>query len=117
MPPDGPKKPVILAVDDAPDTLGMLSAVLEKAGMTTLVAADGAGALALIRRLMPALILMDAVMPRMDGFETAKAIKEDKNFVHIPIILMTGLSDTENVIKGFDAGGVDYITKPIIPEV
>jgi len=117
MSPDIPKKPVILAIDDAPDTLGMLSAVLEKAGMTTLVAADGGGALALMLHMVPDLILMDAVMPKMDGFETAKAIKSDKNLAHIPIIFMTGLSDPENVIKGFDAGGVDYITKPIVPEI
>lgn len=111
------KKPVVLAVDDAADTLGMLSSVLEAAGMTTLVAADGAGALSLLDNIVPDLVLMDALMPRMDGFETTRAIKANARFAHIPVIFMTGLSDTENVVKGFDAGGVDYITKPIVPEV
>jgi DNA-binding NarL/FixJ family response regulator len=65
---------------------------------------------------VPDLILMDAVMPRMDGFEVTRAIKRDEKFAHIPVIFMTGLSDTDNVIRGFDAGGADYITKPIVPE-
>ncbi|RZL05469.1 MAG: response regulator [Rubrivivax sp.] len=112
-----PRKPVILAVDDASDTLGMLSAVLEGADMTTLVANDGESALSLLSHIVPDLILMDAVMPRMDGFETTRAIKARENFTHIPIIFMTGLAEPENVVRGFDAGGVDYITKPIVPEV
>src|SRR5437016_3086424 len=105
MPADWTQKPVILAVDDAPDTLSMLSAVLEKAGIITLVATDGRSALALMATVVPDLILMDAVMPRMDGFEVTRAVKRDEKFAHIPVIFMTGLSDTESVIKGFDAGG------------
>jgi DNA-binding NarL/FixJ family response regulator len=116
MAPEFLKRPIILAVDDAPDTLGMLSAVLEKAGLTTLVAADGRGAIILAERVLPDLILMDAVMPQMDGFETVRALKARRHLAHIPIIFMTGLSDTESVVKGFNAGGVDYITKPIVPE-
>ncbi len=112
-----PKKPVVLAVDDATDTLGMLSAVLERAGMTALVAADGGSALALLEHITPDLILMDAVMPRMDGFDAARAVKAREGSAHIPVIFMTGLSDNESVVKGYDAGGVDYITKPIVPEV
>jgi DNA-binding NarL/FixJ family response regulator len=109
------RKPIILAVDDAADTLTMLSAVLEAAGMTTLVASDGDSAQTLLSHAVPDLILMDAVMPRLDGFDTARAIKGREEFSHIPIIFMTGLSDTENVLRGFGAGGVDYITKPIVP--
>jgi DNA-binding NarL/FixJ family response regulator len=111
------RKPVILAVDDASDTLSMMSAILEKAGMTALVAGDGKNALALLEHALPDLILMDAMMPRMDGFDAARAIKADARFAHIPVIFLTGLTETENVVKGFDAGGVDYITKPIVPEV
>lgn len=110
-------KPVILAVDDASDTLGMLSGVLEGAGMTTLVAADAESALALLDHATPDLILMDAIMPRMDGFEATRAIKAREAWSHIPVVFMTGLSEPENVVKGFEAGGVDYITKPIVPEV
>ncbi|HKX35461.1 MAG TPA: response regulator [Rhizorhapis sp.] len=111
------KKPIILAVDDAPDTLGMLSAMLEAASMTTLVAADGDSALSLLSHVVPDLILMDAIMPRMDGFELTRTIKARAAFAHIPVIFMTGLAEPENVVKGFEAGGVDYITKPIVPEV
>jgi CheY-like chemotaxis protein len=114
MTPEIPK-PIILVVDDAPDTLGMVSRILEEAGLTALVAADGKSALALLSHVVPDLILMDAVMPRQDGFETCRAIKQLESFAHTPVIFMTGLSDTENVVKGFDAGGVDYIAKPIVP--
>jgi len=111
------RKPVILVVDDASDALSMMSAMLEKAGMTALVARDGKGALALLEHALPDLILMDAVMPRMDGFDAARAIKSDARFAHIPVIFLTGLTEPENMVKGFETGGVDYITKPIVPEV
>jgi DNA-binding NarL/FixJ family response regulator len=109
------ERPTILAVDDAPDTLSLLSDILENAGMTTLVVRSGASALSLIGQVKPDLILMDAVMPKMDGFETCRRIKKIREFAHIPIIFMTGLSDTEHVIKGFESGGVDYVAKPITP--
>ncbi len=111
------RKPVILVVDDAADALSMMSAMLEKAGMTALVARDGTGALALLEHALPDLILMDAVMPRMDGFDASRAIKSDARFAHIPVIFLTGLTEPENMVKGFETGGVDYITKPIVPEV
>ena len=117
MIPELGKKPVILAVDDASDTLGMLSAVLESADMTALVAADAESAISLLSHITPDLILMDASMPRMDGFEATRAIKSRETFAHIPVVFMTGLSEPENVVKGFEAGGVDYITKPIVPQV
>jgi DNA-binding NarL/FixJ family response regulator len=108
--------PTILAVDDAPDTLSLLSDILENAGMTTLVVRSGSGALLLLQQIKPDLILMDAVMPKMDGFETSKRIKKIREFAHIPIVFMTGLSDTEHVVKGFESGGIDYVTKPIVPD-
>ncbi len=110
-------KPVILVVDDDSGALSMMSAILEKAGMTALVARDGAGALALLEHALPDLILMDGVMPRMDGFDAARAIKRDARFAHVPVIFLTGLAEPENMVKGFETGGVDYITKPIVPEV
>jgi DNA-binding NarL/FixJ family response regulator len=109
-------RPTILAVDDAPETLSLLSDVLENAGMMVLVVRSGASALSLITQVKPDLILMDAIMPKMDGFETCRRIRRVRDFTHIPIVFMTGLSDTEHVIKGFECGGVDYVAKPIIPD-
>jgi DNA-binding NarL/FixJ family response regulator len=115
MPSESTERPTILAVDDAPETLSLLSDILEDAGMTTLVVRSGASALSLITRMKPDLILMDALMPNMDGFEACRRIKKIREFAHIPVIFMTGLSDTEHVVKGFESGGVDYVAKPIVP--
>jgi DNA-binding NarL/FixJ family response regulator len=109
-------RPTILAVDDTPETLSLLSDVLENAGMTVLVVRSGASALSMIAQVKPDLILMDAIMPKMDGFETCRRIRKIRNFCHIPIVFMTGLSDTEHVVKGFECGGVDYVAKPIITD-
>jgi DNA-binding NarL/FixJ family response regulator len=94
----------------------MLTDAIEDAGMTVLVAREGAQALAMIARVTPDVILMDAVMPGIDGFETARQLKRDKGLAHVPVIFMTGLSETGDIIKGLNAGGVDYVTKPIVPE-
>jgi len=107
---------IVLVVDDSPDTLRMLTDAIEDAGMTVLVAREGAQALAMIGRITPDVILMDAVMPGMDGFETARQLKRNKALAHVPVIFMTGLSETEDIIKGLNAGGVDYVTKPIVPQ-
>jgi DNA-binding response OmpR family regulator/DNA-binding CsgD family transcriptional regulator len=108
------RRDIVLCVDDTPDTLGFLTAALEEAGLTVLVATDGASALQLLNHATPDLILMDAVMPVMDGFETCRQIKADAAFAHLPVIFMTGLSDTEHVVRGLEAGGVDYVAKPIV---
>jgi DNA-binding NarL/FixJ family response regulator len=100
-------------VDDNPDSLGMVSSALEAEGMTVLVARDGPTAINLTRRVEPDVILMDAIMPEMSGFETCRLLKSSPNPTLAPIIFMTGLTDRENVVKGLDAGGVDYITKPV----
>jgi DNA-binding NarL/FixJ family response regulator len=107
---------IVLIVDDSPDTLRMLTDAIEDAGMTVLVALDGEQALSLIDRITPDVILMDAVMPGLDGFEVCRQIKQRSSFGHVPVIFMTGLSATEDIIKGLDAGGVDYVTKPIAPD-
>ena len=104
---------LVLVVDDSPDTLGMLNTALETANMTTLVALEGKQAINISQKMMPDVILLDAIMPRMDGFETCRRLKADANLKHIPVIFMTGLSDTESIVKGFEVGGVDYLTKPI----
>ena len=107
---------IVLVVDDSPGTLGMLTDTLEEGGYTVLVAADGAGAIALVDRVTPDIILMDAIMPGMDGFETCRRIKRNHSMAAVPVIFMTGLKDTESVIKGLEAGGVDYVTKPASPD-
>jgi DNA-binding response OmpR family regulator len=106
---------IVLVVDDSPNTLRMLTDAIEGAGMTVLVALDGEQALSLIERITPDVILMDAVMPGLDGFEICRLLKRNSALSHVPIIFMTGLSETEDIIKGLDAGGVDYVTKPIAP--
>ena len=106
---------VVLVVDDSPETLGMLNHALEKAKMTTLVALEGNQAINIAQKMQPDIILLDAIMPNMDGFETCTKIKSNAELKDIPVIFMTGLSDTESVVKGFASGGVDYLTKPINP--
>jgi DNA-binding NarL/FixJ family response regulator len=91
----------------------MLNAALSEAQMTALVALSGEQALTIARRIRPDLILMDAMMPGMDGFEACQKIKADAVIAHIPVVFMTGLSASEDMVKGFDSGGIDYVTKPI----
>ncbi len=110
-----PLREVVLIVDDAPENLSILHTLLDKSGYTVLVATDGAGALDRVRRLPPDLILLDAVMPGIDGFETCRRLKEDLQTRAIPVMFMTGLAETEHILQGFQAGGVDYVTKPIRP--
>jgi DNA-binding response OmpR family regulator len=105
---------VVLVVDDSPESLGMLNVALNNQGFTALVALNGAQALSITEKIEPDIVLMDAVMPEMDGFETCRRLKLQRP--NIPIIFMTGLTDVEDVVKGFEAGGVDYVTKPITPD-
>jgi DNA-binding NarL/FixJ family response regulator len=93
----------------------MLTDAIEDAGMTVLVAREGEHALSIVEKVVPDVILMDALMPGTDGFETCRRLKQHKALAHVPILFMTGLSDTEHIIEGLEAGGVDYVTKPIVP--
>ena len=104
----------ILIVDDDPDARAMLRRAVTGSGRAVEVAGDGAEALALLDRMKPDLILLDAVMPGIDGFETCRRIKALEGAAHIPVIFMTGLSETEHVVQGLAAGGVDYVTKPLV---
>lgn len=106
---------VVLIVDDVPDNLSLLNDALDDAGYTVLVATSGEAALALAQRVLPDIILLDAVMPGLDGFEVARRLKAGEATAAIPIVFMTGLTDTEHVVAGFAAGGTDYVTKPIRP--
>lgn len=107
------KKDVVLVVDDSPDTLSMLNDTLDRAGFAVLVALEGSQALTILNNINPDIILLDALMPNMDGFETCKKLKQHRNSADIPVVFMTGLSDSESIVKGLEAGGVDYVTKPV----
>lgn len=111
---DADPKTVVLVVDDNPDTLAMLTAALEQLGAQVLVATDGERALTAVARIVPDIVLLDAVMPQMDGFETCRRLKRLPELAHVPIIFMTGLRDTDRIVEGLEAGGVDYVTKPIV---
>jgi DNA-binding response OmpR family regulator/DNA-binding CsgD family transcriptional regulator len=108
------QRDTILVVDDTPDNLGLLTDALEAAQLTVLVATDGQSAIKLLAHVTPDMILMDAMMPGMDGFETCRLIKADPALSHLPVIFMTGLSDTAHVVAGLGGGGVDYVAKPIV---
>ncbi len=108
------RRDTLLVVDDTPETLGFLTDTLDHAGFTVLIATDGDSALDLVDQITPDLVLMDAVMPGMNGFETCRKLKREKLLSHLPVIFMTGLSETEHVVEGLAAGGVDYVTKPIV---
>lgn len=106
---------IVLVVDDSPESLSLISDVLEEANISVLVALEGRQALTIAQRLRPDMILMDAIMPKMDGFETCRQLKADPELAGIPVIFMTGLTETESIVQGLEAGGVDYLTKPIKP--
>jgi PAS domain S-box-containing protein len=103
----------ILIVDDSPYSLLLLSEILTDAGYMVLVAQNGMEAMRCIEKEMPTLILLDIMMPEMDGFEVCRQIKSSQKFGNIPVIFLSALNDNESKIKGFNAGGVDYISKPI----
>lgn len=108
--------PTILIVDDIPDNVSTLFHFLDTHDFEVLVARDGEAALELIDYERPDLILLDVMMPGIDGFETCRRLKADVKTQEIPIIFMTALSDTLDKVKGFELGAVDYITKPIHQE-
>ncbi len=107
------KRDIVLLVDDSPDALGFLTEALEASGYSVLIATSGHAALSIVARISPDLILLDAVMPGMDGFETCRALKAEPVVAQVPVIFMTGLTETEHVVKALECGGVDYLTKPI----
>lgn len=116
VPPGRPNRDVVLVVDDSPDTLSFLTEAIERSGATVLVAVGGDLALALVDEITPDVILLDAVMPGLDGFETCRRLKAKPQLAHVPVIFMTGLSETEHIVEGLSAGGIDYVTKPIAPD-
>ncbi len=108
----GFEKSKILIVDDQPKNLQVLAITLKKQNLKTIAAIDGKQALQIVESNPPDLILLDIMMPRMDGFEVCKKIKANPNTKNIPVIFLTAKDQSEDVIKGFEVGAVDYITKP-----
>jgi len=115
FPTERPISDIVLIVDDVPENLSLLHDALDEAGHTVLVATNGESALQRAHQSLPDVILLDALMPGMDGFEVARRLKADFATQHIPIVFMTGLTETEHVVAAFAAGGADYVTKPIRP--
>lgn len=109
-------KDVILIVDDVPTNLSVLMQFLESSGYKVLVATDGESAIEQAKYALPHIILLDVMMPGIDGFETIERLKADDATREIPVIFMTALSDTVDKVHGFELGAVDYITKPLQQE-
>ncbi len=112
MSPVPASRATILVVDDNPNNLRIMLEMLTSAGYEVLIANSGSRALYQIPNRSPDLILLDVLMPAMDGFETCRRLKQDSATSMIPVIFMTALADVEYKVRGFTAGGVDYITKP-----
>lgn len=105
--------PLILIVDDDATGRIMARASLETNGFSVAEAEDGMEALSAFENLQPDIILLDVVMPKMDGFETCRALRQSPRGAHVPIIMITGLNDIESINHAYDAGATDFITKPI----
>jgi len=111
-----PAENLILVVDDDPEARAIVVTALEAAGLAAISAGGGHAALALVAEARPSLVVLDAVMDDLSGFETCRRLKAQADTAHLPVIFMTGLSETEHVIEGLRAGGVDYVTKPLVLE-
>jgi two-component system cell cycle response regulator len=108
-----PRSPAILIVDDAPASLGVLRAMMSQQGYQTFVATSGERAISIAQRVQPDLILLDVVMPGIDGFETCRQLKQHPGTQRIPVIFMSAKSETDDIVAGFDIGAADYIGKPL----
>jgi len=104
---------VVLIVDDLPQNLAVLHDALDESRYTVIVANNGVAALERAAQVLPDIILLDALMPGMDGFEVCRQLKAQVATRSIPVVFMTGLTETEHVLAAFAAGGTDYVTKPL----
>ncbi len=111
-----PGEPMILVVDDLPQNRILLKKILTSHGYRFQAAEDGEAALSRVVEQMPDLILLDIVMPGMDGYQTCESLKSDPRFAAIPIIFLSALEEVLDKVKGFSVGGVDYITKPFLAD-
>ncbi len=112
----GYEQHTVLIIDDVPDNISVLHRFLRQAGFRILVAYDGMDGIETAEYAVPDLILLDVMMPDLNGFEVCQRLKQQEKTKDIPIIFMTALTDTENKVKGFSSGAVDYVTKPFQQE-
>jgi DNA-binding response OmpR family regulator len=105
----------VLVVDDDPVILKLLEVNFEMEGFSVVRAADGAEGLERAREVLPDIVVLDVMMPRMTGYEVAKALREDENTAHIPIIFVTARAQSSDVERGMELGVDDYVTKPFDP--
>jgi len=110
---DQPSLATILIVDDNPTNLSVLFNALSQANYNAAVAQDGERSLAVAKKIQPDLIMLDILMPGIDGYETLRRLKADPRLQQIPVIIMTALSDAADEVKGLELGAVDFVTKPI----
>ncbi len=106
----------ILAVDDSPTILEMIKAILVAGGYDVITAADGQEALNAARSEKPDLILLDVMLPKLDGYRVCRLLKFDQNYKHIPIIMLTAKTEEQSMATGLRTGADQYLTKPIEPE-
>lgn len=106
------KTPTILIVDDNANNIKVIAVTLRSQNYKLVIATNGKNAIEMVEKTRPDLVLLDIMMPGMDGYETCEIIKSKKENENIPVLFLTALSEKENIVKGFDAGGVDFITKP-----
>ncbi|MCP4153426.1 MAG: response regulator [bacterium] len=112
----GTKKKFVLIVDDSPENIKLIGTLLIKHGFDVGAATNGPGTLAFVKKEEPDLILMDIMMPGMNGFEVCEKLKANPATKHIPVIFLTAKRNTEDIVKGFKSGGVDYVSKPFNSE-
>jgi diguanylate cyclase (GGDEF)-like protein/PAS domain S-box-containing protein len=107
------RQSAILIVDDAPDSLGLLQDMMRQQGYQTFVASSGKRALDIATRVQPDLILLDVILPDLDGLEICRRLKRQPDTAHIPVIFVSACGETEDIVAGFDTGAADYIAKPV----
>src|SRR5512139_2993028 len=106
----------ILVVDDDLDTLTLIGLTLQRRGFTVMKAQSGPEALEKLRVDLPDLVIVDVMMPQMDGYEVCRVIKSDQRTAHLPVVMLTAKAQTASQLEGFRAGAIDYITKPVHPQ-
>jgi CheY-like chemotaxis protein len=107
------RKRILLVVDDSPTAILWHRLLLEDEGYQVLTAADGAEGVDVARAHLPELVLLDVIMPRMNGFEACRALRDDHRTRDIPVLMITTRSEMQNVLEGFESGCNEYITKPV----
>jgi CheY-like chemotaxis protein len=107
------RKKILLVVDDSPTAILWHRLMLEEEGYEVLTAADGAEGVEVAKKQLPELVLLDVIMPRMNGFEACRALREDERTRDIPVLMITTRSEMPNVLKGYESGCNEYITKPV----